>query len=191
MFKAHFKIHSPSMWPRIEIIKTPMKKCDHCSYTCREMAQLSAHSKTHVQKRFPCLSCKRIFASEKLLKKHSCISKRQCHICQHIFSDSTRLKYHMKTHTGSAKLYECENCSKTFTELRSLKEHKVIHDPSQRFICQYCQKSFAQRNHLRYHLASKHGVCDGETSHDCNVCKKKFAFSFQLKKHKIQVHKDQ
>ena len=43
---------------------------------------------------------------------------------------------------------------------------------------------------LRYHLASKHGVSVGETSHDCDICKKKFAFAFQLKKHNDHVHKD-
>jgi len=188
-FKAHFKTHPQTLWPRIEIIKSAVKKCENCDYTCKDTAQLNAHSKIHLQKRFTCLSCRRDFGSEKIMKRHSCVSNRQCQICHHIFSDSTRLKYHMKVHTGANKRYECEICSKTFTELRSLKEHKVIHDPSRKFNCQHCQKGFSQKNHLRYHLASKHGVSVGETSHDCDVCKKKFAFAFQLKKHHDQVHK--
>ena len=188
-FKAHFKTHPQTLWPRIEIIKSAVKKCENCNYTCKDTAQLNAHSKIHLQKRFTCLSCRRDFGSEKIMKRHSCVSNRQCQICHHIFSDSTRLKYHMKVHTGANKRYECEICSKTFTELRSLKEHKVIHDPSRKFNCQHCQKDFSQKNHLRYHLASKHGVSVGETSHDCDVCKKKFAFAFQLKKHHDLVHK--
>ena len=93
----------------------------------------------------------------------------------------------MKTHTG-VKPYECDICSKSFTELRSLKEHKLIHDPSHRFQCQHCQKSFVQKNHLKYHLASKHGESSGQKSHICHVCNKTFAFAFQLKKHNTQLH---
>ena len=121
-FKAHFKTHPQTLWPRIEIIKSAVKKCENCDYTCKDTAQLNAHSKIHLQKRFTCLSCRRDFGSEKIMKRHSCVSNRQCQICHHIFSDSTRLKYHMKVHTGTNKRFECEMCAKSESIIECISE---------------------------------------------------------------------
>ena len=70
----------------------------------------------------------------------------------------------------------------TLLQKRSLQEHLLIHKPRS-FSCELCQdRSFAQKNHLLYHLASVHST--GSSSfHACTICSKVFPFPFQLKRH--------
>ena len=87
----------------------------------------------------------------------------------------------MKTTHSGLKPWTCHTCHKSFSELRSLKEHKLIHETSRKFCCHMCDKKFVQKNHLKYHLASNHGQSDKIL--ECQHCKKSFAFPFQLRKH--------
>lgn len=195
MFKTHMNTHPLKLRKKKQKV-SPMpnytiksKKCKLCSFSCENVNQFNAHLKIHIQKKYSCLTCNRAFQSEKLLENHtssgSCQElKKQCHICQKFFSDSTRLKIHLNTHIG-LKPWTCQICDKSFSELRTLKEHKLTHTPNRSFKCEICSKRFVQKNHLLYHLASKHG--QGEKLHKCNECQKSFAFPFQLKKHQT-VH---
>lgn len=173
-FKNHLATH-----PELD-----RKKCPECTYVCKTTAQMSAHSKVHSQKKFSCISCSREFQSDKLLKNHvksqTCLkSSKQCQICQKVFSDCTRLKYHLKTHTG-IKSWTCNICDKSFGEFRSLKEHQLIHENKRQHQCQHCPKSFVQKNHLLYHAATQHGTGG---AHKCQNCQKSFPFAFQKKRH--------
>lgn len=183
-FRSHLLSHPPHLRPQISDLKL---ECSKCLYVCRTSAQLNAHAKVHSERRFSCDSCSREFQSQKLLANHlksgTCrLSSRQCQYCQKIFSDCTRLKHHLKTvHTGQ-KPWTCHICQKSFGELRTLKEHRLIHQTRRSQTCPQCNKAFVQKNHLLYHLASKHGI--GDSLHRCNRCSKSFAFAFQLKKHR-------
>jgi hypothetical protein len=166
-------------------------KCSQCGYECANNSGLKAHAKIHMEKTFCCTVCQRHFLSDKLLLTHAksgiCLmANRQCRICKKIFSDPTRLKIHLRKHSGE-KPWTCTICSKSFNELRSLKEHKLTHEPDRRHECQHCPKKFVQKNHLLYHLATLHGVAPpGGQKHVCKICSRTYAFAFQLKKHEAK-----
>src|SRR6218665_3873170 len=66
-----------------------------------------------------------------------------CLLCQESFADRSRLKRHMRAHTG-AKAYACQLCQKLFSEGRTLKRHTRIHTGDKPFICQLCRKPFSR-----------------------------------------------
>ncbi len=190
-FKQHLKLHQDSklLGKYLESFDkaNKPKKCPKCTYVCQSFAQLNAHSRVHTEKTFSCATCTREFQSEKILQNHiksgTCHTRsRQCQLCKKVFCDTTRLKNHVKTHTGE-KPWGCQVCLKSFSELRSLKEHKQTHKETRDHRCHQCEKTFVQKNHLLYHLASKHGT--GERLHKCCHCPKSFAFGFQLKRHNL------
>lgn len=187
-FRIHMKSHPKSLIDKID--PKPDMKCEECGFTSDTLEGKVAHLKSHKAKSYECQFCLRTFQSQKMLSSHDksgmCQkAKRFCTLCQKTFCDSTRLKYHTKTVHGGQKPWSCSICDKTFTELRSLKEHQHIHAQERPFPCQRCDKKFVQKNHLTYHLASKHGI---GSSHCCKKCSKAFAFPFQLKKHVATCH---
>lgn len=79
------------------------------------------------------------------------------------------------------KLYECEECGKTFKLVETLKVHQNIH--LQRFKCEFCGKCFASRGNLANHER----IHSGEKPFQCNVCFKKFSRKGSLQVHN-QIH---
>ena len=81
--------------------------------------------------------------------------------------------------------FVCSVCKKSFSEHRSLKEHYLTHRKERQHCCKQCDKTFVQKNHLLYHMASIHNrSIDGGTSkHVCKICSQSFAFPFLLRKH--------
>ena len=81
--------------------------------------------------------------------------------------------------------FQCSLCKKAFSEHRSLKEHYLTHRKERQHICKQCDKTFVQRNHLLYHMASIHNRSPdgGRSKHICKICSQSFAFPFLLRNH--------
>ena len=50
----------------------------------------------------------------------------RCQLCERLFSSSSRLRKHLRTHLGT-KPYKCNICQKQFTQSHNLKRHILIH----------------------------------------------------------------
>lgn len=74
-----------------------------------------------------------------------------CTVCNRVFTNSTSLKKHMKTHSGE-KPFECDVCKKCFQEPSNLKRHKIIHSGERPFKCKVCEKAFSQSYTLTRHM---------------------------------------
>lgn len=84
------------------------------------------------------------------------------------------------------KRYGCDNCSKTFATMSTLKNHKKIHvntDSQQSFWCSICSKSFKMRREFDRHNLIHTGV----KNFQCSVCQKKFLRRDKLVRHE-KIH---
>ena len=58
--------------------------------------------------------------------------------------------------TGKPRRYPCPHCGKTFPNNYEVKRHYMIHTGIKPHKCQFCDRSFRQRPHLKAHISIHH-----------------------------------
>ncbi|AXN91140.1 putative zinc-finger containing protein [Namao virus] len=100
--------------------------CNKCHKTFTTIGNLNNHARTHlINPIVECTLCK------KILLKHS-------------------LPRHLNIHTRE-KQYQCNICSKIFTQKTHLTMHTMTHTGHKPHVCTKCNRGFIQLSHLRYH----------------------------------------
>lgn len=79
--------------------------------------------------------------------------------------------------------HRCSLCNRTFKTRRLMDQHR--HGT---FICDYCSKTFNDKENIRNHLLAKH--VSSEPTFECDICHKKFQTEKLLKNHVYGVHRD-
>ncbi|KAK5638475.1 hypothetical protein RI129_012770 [Pyrocoelia pectoralis] len=115
-------------------------KCLKCSYTATGLKKLKKHQKTHKVSTadnnvvYKCTTCKYETNNNSLLQEHKAIhTKRrddpkvsQCPECPITLKYQSKLKFHLKHHTGNRQ-FKCHLCTYNVSTASNLKKHLVFH----------------------------------------------------------------
>lgn len=96
--------------------------------------------------------------------------------------DNCDLPVYQQACTGKNK-FICDMCNKTFAQRVYLIKHKRIHTGEKPYMCTVCSKRFAQSGSLTTHKRTH----TGERPYKCNMCSKGFVDNAALSKHR-RVH---
>lgn len=194
-------------------------ECDYCIRTFSSRDVLEEHLKTHDYKLvYFCEDCGSTFPTNKTKRAHNatCIKKlickhcdlmlesrgkkRQheqkhcdtiygqlCDICGEKFKHQGTLDQHIKTqHMSWEKIFDCPKCDKKFAFKQKLSFHlKSVHTTMRAFLCEDCGADFKNPASLRHHRIRKHQPTGNKR--ECPVCHKMVPF-YSLSKH-MYTHK--
>jgi KRAB domain-containing zinc finger protein len=105
-----------------------------------------------------------------------------CNICSKTFSQKNKLTYHRRTHFGD-KPFECSICSRKFTYNQTLKDHfKIMHTDFQ-VKCEVCLKTYKSKQGLRSHMLRIH-----KQNFACDSCGFVCTTKLLMQRHVDNVH---
>lgn len=112
---------------------------------------------------------------------HKGIKRFQCEYCTKSFTQSGQLKRHINSHLN-IRNYSCPHpgCSRTFVDPSSVSKHLVIHNKEERPFS--CTVCAASFNRLGA-LRYHEKTHRQERSHKCDTCSKAFLAKYDLTKH--------
>uniref|UniRef100_A0A2M4BIH1 Putative transcription factor grauzone n=1 Tax=Anopheles marajoara TaxID=58244 RepID=A0A2M4BIH1_9DIPT len=176
-----------------------------CDRKMRRTKVLASHMATHVQpEAFQCHVCQKMLTSQQTLrshlKNHLPEEKRplKCRYCPRRFSYTSVLATHLATHRVSpapSKAHVCDHCNRAYRTARGLQDHvaKQHSNPgnqqpsngvqSGNHVCHICQKQFACRSNLGYHMTTHQPPLQQV---QCEQCGKWLKNRICLNKHMMQ-----
>ncbi|XP_040585653.1 zinc finger protein 809-like isoform X2 [Mesocricetus auratus] len=107
----------------------------------------------------------------------------ECEDCEKTFcTNSTLIKHRRRTHNVE-KRFECTECGKSYHWQSDLTAHEKTHWQERTYICKGCGKAFFRKSHLNAHERTH----TDEKPHKCTECNKAFHYKSDLTRHK-KIH---
>ncbi|XP_046428495.1 zinc finger protein OZF-like isoform X1 [Neodiprion fabricii] len=106
----------------------------------------------------------------------------KCHICDIELNYEIRMIEHLNIVHGIAKAFECNECSRSFSTPRQLKQHVKIHKAQIVYSCDECDYKSLHKVNIGLHQKRHHWK---DYSVFCEICEKGFIAQGELKAHLI------
>jgi KRAB domain-containing zinc finger protein len=175
-------------------------ECQLCGEHCTSVEYLQQHVDLHstpLSGEIKCafLQCTRIFSSSTELKQHKkthfVFSRVSCHFCGKLFCRKINLKVHIKRHI-TERSYVCDfpGCSFSAWFPDHLIFHKKMVHTSILYTCLLCGKDIKSIDCYQSHVASHNTEKPGIYKCLVRRCKKLCKDGDELKKHIKKVHED-
>ena len=179
---------------KIQDIKT--FKCFLCTKSFPSKSQLVGHLKIHKGKKdVTCSLCSASFISQSYLNVHMKKHKEgryTCKICNHTCNSQQNLKTHLKIHDEGKIEFECFKCSRSFSDVKSLRRHTAKHHPRKSISCPICKKTFQGIASFKNHFRQYHGINERgphkRLKVTCVLCQRNFSSVHKVKSHITAVH---
>ncbi|EDW02554.1 transcription factor grauzone [Drosophila grimshawi] len=154
--REHYKVH-----------------CSICNVPLGDFSEMLVHTRKEHNQRGFALCCNRKFWKRGILVDH--LQRHQnpeffkCHICQRVMGHRRSLEMHMRMHEVKqrGRLYQCEQCSKSFYSSIVCERHKLTHIPKEQWQvpCTNCSKTFPNEYLMQQHVKLVHlrkfdKICD-------------------------------
>ncbi|XP_006902693.1 PREDICTED: zinc finger protein with KRAB and SCAN domains 4 [Elephantulus edwardii] len=135
-------------------------ECDHCGKSFSQSCSLLEHHKIHTgEKPYHCNMCGKAFRRNSHLLRHQRV---------HAGNKNTQDNGNGETWEGPGRMesqweneaassFKCNECDRSFTQNRSLTEHKKIHTGEKPYQCDACGKGFTRTSYLVQHQRSHVG----------------------------------
>ncbi|VIO98078.1 Zinc finger, C2H2 type family protein [Brugia malayi] len=143
--------------------------CPICGRIYGSFKDFQDHMMAHHERKYECEKCARTFVSEKRMRAHE-LKKHSAHISNTV-----------KENNGERKLFECNQCDRTYETFYNFKEHLAKHK-GKLFRCTICNKHLSGQSALSRH-AKIH-----EKPHECMMCTSRFSSAYDLDCHFSYYH---
>ncbi|XP_063983882.1 zinc finger protein 93-like [Diachasmimorpha longicaudata] len=167
-------------------------KCNSCGKAFTSSRSLKAHEIRHISQ--TCRECGEQFENTRILQKHlleihsittPATGKHSCKECGKKFPKLRLLQDHKNIHSGK-RPHVCDICKETFRTYAARWSHVQKHKNGG-FYCDYCQRKFSTKGHVRRHL-----VCHlppEDWKYECEICHQRFQRKSHLDTH-AKKHND-
>ncbi|XP_026466196.1 zinc finger protein 436-like [Ctenocephalides felis] len=116
------------------------------------------------------------------VKSESC-SEDDDTCLERFMNSEVTIEEEVKHELAESSTYECDICNRTFAESDDLKKHMADHIPSNSKECSFkCEVCYKAFNRLS-NLKRHMLIHSGKRAHECNICKKTFMRTGDLTKH--------
>lgn len=132
---------------------------------------------------------------KKVLSTNEKLEIYKCDVCDRHCRSNQGLSQHLKMHEKSLKTisFLCGICDEPFTNINSLKIHKIDAHPTNEdndscnnnliLQCYKCLKTFPDTEAFTFHMTRIHKKIDLESKFSCHLCKSKFTHQKLLNNH--------
>ncbi|XP_028176912.1 zinc finger protein 883-like [Ostrinia furnacalis] len=146
--------------------------CPICKTIISSVDSFTAHYKRHLR-RYECSICNKRTMDLKVMQQHYyttheiSLKEYKCDLCGKISNSIDAHRYHKDTHKARV---QCPECDKTFTHRAGLLNHRLsVHELSNKFPCNLCDKVFRWKNSLKRHLEKHQDKVQTDVAR-CTTC---------------------
>jgi len=170
-----------------DTFKNENRNCPVCQRNFKCEITLKLHMKVYHEipikdeVQTPCPHCQEVFWSDKpralqfhLQSKHSLkyrtlpvIQEKSCPLCFKLFYSRTNVRRHILTEHENTLRIKCTQCDKSFASKTAMIYHLNTHSPNKEFVCEKCEVTFPNLKIYRTHL-KQHNEPKKEKCPECD-----------------------